>query len=150
VLVNVGASAAGSDDVCTDGVSNTGQTELVNVGTSYDSCDSRASPSEKGGGEGTGRGYHHTVLKLCVPAAIRGELADAEENWSEAQGSQGSWLADAEKDWSETQGSQGSWQMQRKIGQWLRGARGATWLERFASLNAGAVCAWIEGRSRVW
>ena len=78
------------------------------------------------------------------------ELADAEENWSEAQGSQGSWLADAEKDWSETQGSQGSWQMQRKIGQWLRGARGATWLERFASLKAGAVCAWIEGRSRVW
>ena len=57
-------------------------------------------------------------------------------------------LADAEEDWSETQGSQGSWQMQRKIGQWLRGARGATWLERFASLKA--VCAWIEGRSRVW
>ena len=104
----------------------------------------------KEGGEGTGWGYPHTVLKLCVPAAIRGELADAEENWSEAQGSQGSWLADAEKDWSEAQGSQGSWQMQRKIGQWLRGARGATWLERFASLKADAVCAWIEGRSRVW
>ena len=76
-----------------------------------------------------------------MPAAIRGrgELADAEENWSEAQGSQGSWLADAEEDWSETQGSQGSWQMQRKIGQRLRGARGATWLERFASLTAGAI-----------
>ena len=56
----------------------------------------------------------------------------------------------ADEDWSETQGSQGSWQMQRKIGQRLRGARGATWLERFASLKAGAVCAWIEGRDRVW
>jgi len=66
-------------------------------------------------------------------------LADAEDNWSEAQGSQGSWLADAEGDWSETQGSQGSWQMQRKIGQRLRGARGATWLERSASLTAGAI-----------
>ena len=72
----------------------------------------------KGGGEGAGWGYPHTVLKLCVPAAIRGELADAEENWSEAQGSQGSWqmrlvrdsgepgeLADAEEDWSGAQGS---------------------------------------------
>ena len=49
--MNVGASAAGSNDVCTDGVSNTGQAELVNVGTS---CDSRASPGEKGGGEEQG------------------------------------------------------------------------------------------------
>ena len=73
-------------------------TTLMNVGTSCDSCDGRASPGEKGRGEGAGWGYPHTVLKLCVPAAIRGELADAEENWSEAQGSQGSWLADAEKD----------------------------------------------------
>ena len=39
----------------------------------------------------------------------------------------------------EAEGSQGSWQMQRKIGQRLRGARGATWLERFASLTAGAI-----------
>ena len=45
----------------------------------------------------------------------------------------------ADEDWSETQGSQGSWQMQRKIGQRLRGARGATWLERSASLTAGAI-----------
>ena len=30
-------------------------------------------------------------------------------------------------------------QMQRKIGQRLRGARGATWLERSASLTAGAI-----------
>jgi hypothetical protein len=44
-----------------------------------------------------------------------------------------------DEDWSETQGSQGSWQMQRKIGQRLRGARGATWLERSASLAAGAI-----------
>ena len=59
-----------------------------------------------------------------MPEAIRGrgELADAEEYWSEAQGSQGSWqmrlvrdsgepgeLTDAEEDWSEAQGSQGSY-----------------------------------------
>ena len=37
-----------------------------------------------------------------------------------------------------------------ETGQRLRGAKGATWLERFASLKAGAVCAWIEGRNRVW
>ena len=34
---------------------------------------------------------------------------------------------------------EGSWQTQRKIGRRLRGARGATWLERFASLTAGAI-----------
>ena len=46
--------------------------------------------------------------------------------------------------------AEGSWQTQRKIGRRLRGARGATWLERSASLKAGAICAWIEGRDRVW
>ena len=85
-----------------------------------------------------------------MPAAIRGrgELADAEENWSEARGAgrcrglvrdSGEPGELADEDWSETQGSQGSWQMQRKIGQRLRGARGATWLERSASLAAGAI-----------
>ena len=99
-----------------------------------------------------GISIHSPEANACQHPSGRGELADAEENWSEAQGSQGSWLmkigqrlrepgelADAEEDWSETQGSQGSWQMQRKIGQRLRGARGATWLERSASLTAGAI-----------
>ena len=59
---------------------------------------------------------HSPEANACQHPSGRGELADAEENLSEAQG------------------SQGSWQMQRKIGQRLRGARGATWLERSASL----------------
>ena len=34
--------------------------------------------------------------------------------------------------------------MQRQIGRRLRGAGGATWLERFASLTAGVICAWVS------
>jgi len=69
--------------------------------------DDELSPSEKGTGGGIGWGYLHTVLKLMRASSHpgKGTLADAEENWSEAQGSQGSWLM--------------------KIGQRLRGAWGA-------------------------
>ena len=73
------------------------QSVLVESCAAAGGTDDERSPGEKGRGEGTGWGYPHTVLKLCVPAAVRGrgELADAEENWSEAQGSQGSYLARA-------------------------------------------------------
>ena len=93
----------------------------------------------KEGGGGTGRGYLHAVLTLMRSSSHQRQRGAGRRRRKLVGSGEPGELADAEEDWSETQGSQGSWQMQRKIGQRLRGARGATWLERSASLTAGAI-----------
>ena len=82
-----------------------GQVEPTAVGGAGTVAAGRHRMRKEGGRNRVGISTHSPEANACQHPSGRGELADAEENWSEAQGSQGSWLM--------------------KIGQRLRGARGA-------------------------
>jgi len=118
-------------------IERSGQVEPTAVGGAGTVTAGRHRMRKGGGGNRVGISTHSPEANACQHPSGRGELADAEENWSEAQGSQGSWLM--------------------KIGQRLRGARGAGRCRgrlvrgsgepgELPGLSAPQVCCWCDSQ----